>query len=67
MTKWLNHQRGISRVHEVSGKKIWVTFENRRIPSSGADLTISFDLDNNQGRNLYFPLLFSCIDIFGTR
>lgn len=65
MTSWLNHQKGISRLNEIHGKKIWVTFENRRIPWQGADLTVSFDLDTNHGKNLYFPLLLSYIDFLG--
>ena len=43
MTNWLNHQRGLSTLMKIQGKKVWVTFENRRIPFEGADLTISFD------------------------
>lgn len=66
MTNWLNHQKGISSLPGLKGKKVWITFENRRIPSEGADLTISFDLDNNNGRNLYFPLLFNYIDFLST-
>jgi hypothetical protein len=66
MTNWLNHQRGLSTLMRIQGKKVWVTFENRRIPFEGADLSISFDLDFNKGKNLYFPLLFSYIDFFNT-
>lgn len=65
MSAWLNHQKGISRLGTLNGKTIWVTFENRRIPSQGVDLTISFDLDDNGGRNIYFPLIFSYIDFLG--
>jgi len=67
MTNWLNHQRGLSTLMKIQGKKVWVTFENRRIPFEGADLTISFDLDSNNGKNLYFPLLFSYIDFLNTK
>ena len=67
MTNWLNHQRGLSTLTKIQGKKVWVTFENRRIPFEGADLTISFDLDSNNGKNLYFPLLFSYIDFLNTK
>lgn len=67
MTEWLNHQRGLSRLKSYSGRKVWVTFENRRIPHEDADLTISFDLDSNFGSNLYFPLLFSYIDFLETK
>jgi hypothetical protein len=66
MTNWLNHQRGLSTLMRIQGKKVWVTFENRRIPFEGADLSISFDLDFNKGKNLYFPLLFSYIDFLNT-
>lgn len=66
MTNWLSHQKGISSLTRIEGKKVWITFENRRIPSEGADLTVSFDLDTNEGRNIYFPLLFSYIDFLGT-
>ena len=66
MTNWLNHQRGLSTLMKIQGKKVWVTFENRRIPFEGADLSISFDLDFNKGKNLYFPLLFSYIDFLNT-
>jgi len=64
MANWLAHQRGISSLSMIKGRKVWVTFENRRIPSEGADLTVSFDLDRNDGRNIYFPLLLSYIDFF---
>lgn len=66
MSKWLDHQKGLSRIKVVQGKKVWVTFENRRIPSEGVDLTISFDTDPNGGKNLYFPLLYSYIDFLGS-
>lgn len=67
MSRWLNHQKGLSNIAQVSGKKIWITFENRRIPSEGVDLTVSFDLDSNKGNNLYFPLLYSYIDFLETK
>jgi hypothetical protein len=66
MSEWLNHQRGLSRLKTTPGKKVWVTFENRRIPHEAADLTISFDIDSNHGSNLYFPLLFSYIDFLSS-
>jgi hypothetical protein len=67
MSNWLEHQKGLSRIKEVKGKKIWVTFENRRIPSEGVDLSISFDTDSNGGKNLYFPLLYSYIDFLESK
>ena len=67
MTKWLDHQKGLSNIRNVQGKKVWVTFENRRIPSDGVDLTLSFDLDSNKGTNLYFPLLYSYIDFLNNQ
>jgi len=67
MSDWLEHQKGLSRIKKVEGKKVWVTFENRRIPSEGVDLSISFDTDSNGGKNLYFPLLYSYIDFLGSK
>jgi hypothetical protein len=67
MTEWLEHQKGHSRIKKVGGKKVWVTFENRRIPSEGVDLSISFDTDSNGGKNLYFPLLYSYIDFLDSK
>jgi len=67
MVDWLNHQKGLSSINRVNGKKVWITFENRRIPSEGVDLSLSFDLDSNGGKNLYFPLLFSYIDFLNNK
>ena len=67
MVDWLNHQKGLSSINKVNGKKVWITFENRRIPSEGVDLSLSFDLDSNGGKNLYFPLLFSYIDFLNNK
>jgi hypothetical protein len=66
MSEWLNHQKGLSNIKRTSGRKIWITFENRRIPPHGVDLTLSFDSDPNNGKNLYFPLIYSYIDFLGT-
>ena len=46
MVDWLNHQKGLSSINKVNGKKVWITFENRRIPSEGVDLSLSFDIDS---------------------
>ena len=67
MVDWLNHQKGLSSINKVAGKKVWITFENRRIPPEGVNLSLSFDLDSNGGKNLYFPLLFSYIDFLNNK
>lgn len=39
--------------------KLWFTGENTRPPVDGFDLTLSFDTDTYDGRNLYLPLILT--------
>ena len=58
MTRWLNLQQGVIEPNDKSAFNIWCTFENRRPPVSGFDLTFSFDLDNCSDTNHYLPLIY---------
>jgi hypothetical protein len=40
-----------------------MTFENKRPPHSKFDLTFSFDLDDYGGSNVYFPLIYTYMDM----
>jgi hypothetical protein len=63
MTRWLEHQHGINNLRNKKNFNIWYTFENRRPSIENFDLTISFDTENFDSRNFYFPLiwLYTCI------
>jgi hypothetical protein len=63
MVSWLNNQQGIVEPENKNDFNIWVTFENRRAPHQYFDLTISFDIDDYQGTNLYFPLIFQYMNV----
>jgi len=63
MVSWLNNQQGIVEPENINDFNIWVTFENRRPPHQFFDLTISFDIDDYQGTNLYFPLIFQYMNV----
>jgi hypothetical protein len=58
MTKWLNLQQGIVVPHNSQAFNIWCTYENRRPPLQGFDLTFSFDVDSYGGTNFYLPLIY---------
>lgn len=58
MTRWLNLQQGVTEPKDISAFNIWCTFENRRPPVSGFDLTFSFDIDNYRDTNYYLPLVY---------
>ena len=47
--------------------RIWQTGENIRPPWRDYDLTLSFDLDDYDGRNLYLPLAVLALDWFPER
>lgn len=66
MVTWLQSNLGYRVTHRKSGDSIdvWITFENRRPPASHFDLTLSFDIDSLDGKNVYFPLIFRYIDFF---
>jgi hypothetical protein len=63
MTKWLNLQQGITFIKNKNALNIWCTFENRRPPSQGFDLTLTFDKDDFDATNLYLPLLYHYLKI----
>lgn len=58
MTKWLNLQQGVVVPYDPNAFNIWCTFENRRPPVEGFDLTFSFDVDSYGGTNHYLPLIY---------
>ena len=58
MTKWLNLQQGVVVPADSSALNIWCTYENRRPPAEGFDLTFSFDLESYSGTNYYLPLIY---------
>ena len=58
MTKWLNLQQGVVIPHDPHAFNIWCTYENRRPPLQGFDLTFSFDVDSYGGTNFYLPLIY---------
>jgi len=58
MTKWLNLQQGVVVPHNRNAFNIWCTYENRRPPVLGFDLTLSFELDDYKGTNYYLPLIY---------
>lgn len=43
---------------------IWFTGENVRPPVDGYDLSLSFDLDDYGGSNVFFPLWLQSVDFF---
>lgn len=65
MVAWLNNQQGIALPKNNEDFNIWVTFENRRPPHKYFDLTISFDLDSYNEKNLYLPLIYQYMNISG--
>lgn len=78
-TRWRRWNRRLSRAGGVSRSlghspdrgslatvEIWYTGENTRPPAYGYDLTLSFDLDDFEGRNVYLPLLEVSLDWFGS-
>ena len=58
MTRWLKLQQGEVTPYDSSAFNIWCTFENRRPPVEGFDLTFSFDVDSYSGTNCYLPLIY---------
>ena len=65
MTKWLELQHGLSVPKANYSKRLWITYENRRPPSSYFQRTLSFDLDDFNGLNHYLPLWVLYIDFLG--
>lgn len=45
---------------------VWETAENRRVPVEPWSLSLSFDLDDYGGTNLYAPYWWFSTDVFGT-
>ena len=58
MTRWLKLQQGEVIPHDSNAFNVWCTFENRRPPVKGFDLTFSFDVDDYGGANHYLPLIY---------
>ena len=58
MTKWLTLQQGIVVPTDEHAFNVWCTFENRRPPASGFDLTLSFDINTYNNSNYYLPLIY---------
>ena len=58
MTNWLNLQQGVVVPHDPLAFNIWCTYENRRPPAAGFNLTFSFDVDDYGGTNFYLPLVY---------
>jgi len=58
MTKWLNLQQGVVTPQDPKAFNVWCTYENRRPPVKGFDLTFSFDVDSYGGTNYYLPLIY---------
>ncbi len=65
MIEWLNIQNSFRTPNNQRATNLWWTFENRRPPAGVFDGTISFDLDNYSGTNLYLPLVYQYLDISG--
>ena len=63
MTKWLKFQQGIEIPTDLNAFNVWCTFENRRPPVEGYDLTYTFDKDELYGTNYYLPLLYLYLEI----
>jgi hypothetical protein len=63
MTHWLKFQQGLAEPTNSDALNVWCTFENRRPPAEGFDLTFSFDLDTFGGKNFYLPLLYLYISL----
>jgi len=63
MTKWLKFQQGIEIPTDLNAFNVWCTFENRRPPVEGYDLTYTFDVDQLNGTNYYLPLLYLYLEI----
>jgi hypothetical protein len=63
MTKWLKFQQGIGIPTDLHAFNVWCTFENRRPPVEGYDLTYTFDKDQLNGTNYYLPLLYLYLEI----
>ena len=58
MTKWLTLQQGIVTPIDPLAFNVWCTFENRRPPANGFDLTLSFDINTYNDSNFYLPLIY---------
>lgn len=58
MTNWLNLQQGVVVPYDPLAFNVWCTYENRRPPIAGFDLTFSFDVDTYGGTNFYLPLIY---------
>lgn len=63
MVSWLESNQGFRNNYPESDINIWMTFENRRPPHSKFDLTLSFDTDEYNGTNVYFPLIYTYMDM----
>lgn len=63
MVTWLESNQGFRNSYPDSDLNIWMTFENKRPPHSKFDLTFSFDLDDYGGSNVYFPLIYTYMDM----
>ncbi len=63
MVSWLESNQGFRNNYPESDISIWMTFENRRPPHSKFDLTLSFDTDEYNGTNVYFPLIYTYMDM----
>jgi hypothetical protein len=58
MTNWLTLQQGIVTPIDPLAFNVWCTFENRRPPANGFDLTLSFDINTYNDSNFYLPLIY---------
>lgn len=63
MVSWLASNQGFRINYPNSDLNVWMTFENRRPPHSKFDLTLSFDIDDYNQTNVYFPLIYAYTDL----
>jgi hypothetical protein len=63
MTSWLNFQNGLPKNFDEKKLNFWVTFENRRPPSTEGVYSFSFDLDSYDDSNFYLPLIYLYLDL----
>lgn len=63
--KILGHSPTIAdKKYANADKRIWFTGENHRPPVNKFDLTLSFDIDDYHGTNMYLPLALLALDWF---
>ena len=63
MTSWLNFQNGLPGTFDEKKLNFWVTFENRRPPSTKGLYSFSFDIDSYDSSNFYLPLIYLYLDL----